>query len=233
MPRIKLYSHGNVLIPVETTVQRNGFVCPWTKKLFVRKRDYVAHLKSFRKSYMHKKAKQLRDARHMTTLWNVESFQELIDWVEANSAFIFERLYTPQSTPNWATLRDEFQVKITYLSVVHSEHISNTHAAPREKPTNWSGNPNLPKGYPGWIGRIEFHLTPTDSRLSGSSVGRLLRLHTGTGGGTSSGYYGYDVRFFEDDWPGLSKAYTNLAVMAKLSNEPPPKFGIIYGIKRY
>jgi hypothetical protein len=233
MPRIQLYSNGDVLIPVESTVKRNGFVCPWTKKLFVRKRDYVTHLKSLRKRRMHKKARQLRDERHMQTLWNVGSFQEMIDWVETNSTFIFERLHTPQSGEKWAKLRDEFQVKITYLSVQHGEHISNSHNAPRGKPTNWGRQPGLPRGYPGWGGRIEFQVLPLDNGINGSSVGRLLRLHTGTGGGISGGYYGYDVCFFEEDWPGLSKAYSNLAVMAKLSDEPPPNFGINYGVKRY
>jgi hypothetical protein len=126
-----------------------------------------------------------------------------------------------------AALRDQFRVEITLLDVYHANHLSNTHSAPRGHPTNWGREPGKPTGYPGWGGRIEFRVLPESCGISGSDVGRLLRMNTGTGGGIRSGYYGYDVQIYEEDFPGLGQQ----CLMAKLCDERVP--GIKFGIKRY
>lgn len=58
-----------------------------------------------------------------------------------------------------------------------------------------------PKGYPGWYGRIEWE-TSHDIRF-GWDLMRILRVHTGTGGGVAGNRFGYEVKLFESDWPGL------------------------------
>jgi hypothetical protein len=51
----------------------------------------------------------------------------------------------------------------------------------------------------------------------GSNVMKGLGIHTGTGGGTDNNRYGYDVRFFDSDWPGIAEAARNSRVLDVLS----------------
>jgi hypothetical protein len=114
------------------------------------------------------------------------------------------------------------------------ELVSNTHQAPEGKPTNWShSRTDLPKGYPGYAGRIWFRFDQHPDYASYTWSDTLT--YTGTGGyGGYGGHweyifllchraslrmslkeraqfhkthpihaYSYDFCFFSEDWPGL------------------------------
>jgi hypothetical protein len=224
MPQVKLYKNGDTLIPVEGTKVCNGYQCPWTGDLFVTKRSYVKHLKLLRAARMHAKARRIRQEKELSGLWKLTTIEEIAEWIEKNSALIFDRckfaLYSNMySKKNALELREEFRVKLTYLKVQHSPQVSNTHSSPVGKPRNFSREPGMPVGYPGWSGRVEFEIYPRCG-ISGSDVGRLLRMNTGTGGGSGDFRYYYDLKLFEDDWPGLCEH----VVMSKLTDEPVANF---------
>lgn len=172
--------------------------------------------------------------QQLAALRKSNTFDDIIEWVEKNNNIIFDRVYRLGNfhrAKDVSLARQDFFVQISYLAVTHSESVRNTHCAPKGKRTNWFGNSDLPVGYPGWHGRIEF--TVYDIGVSGSDIGRSLLLHTGTGGGVAAKfrpnvlYYGYDVKLFEDDWPGLKE----LVVLNKLKDNPNPSFK--YGKTNY
>lgn len=103
--------------------------------------------------------------------------------------------------------------------VKYDESVSNTHSAPKFKNTNWGCDPELPRGYPGWEGRV-WIIYQADPRKPGfHNPLRIQRIHTGTGG---YGHYSnsskwcvaltremyplsWDVRFFADDFPKVKE----------------------------
>jgi hypothetical protein len=68
----------------------------------------------------------------------------------------------------------------------YSKCVSNTHNSPIGKPTNWGCNDDLPRGYPGWAGRVWFRIR--DRNSFGSEVLANTLTYTGTGG--YGGYHG-------------------------------------------
>lgn len=92
------------------------------------------------------------------------------------------------------------------LSVQFKECVSITHHAPVGKQTNWgSMDPNQPKGYPGYEGKIEFIKPVKSGEYAGhmftgwTSGGKVDGIHTGSGGG---GYEAtYECYLFIDDFP--------------------------------
>ncbi len=92
------------------------------------------------------------------------------------------------------------------LSVQFNECVSITHHAPVGKETNWGhSNPDLPKGYPGYEGRVEFVKPVKSGEYAGHMFtgwmrgGKVDGFHTGSGGG---GYEAsYDCMLFVEDFP--------------------------------
>lgn len=65
----------------------------------------------------------------------------------------------------------------------YSERVSNSHAAPRGKPLNWEGSPDLPRGYPGFEGRVWIlFYQPLGRPLRASDLLSRFYMRTGTGG---------------------------------------------------
>lgn len=116
------------------------------------------------------------------------------------------------------------------------ESVSNTHHAPIGKPRNWHSNPELPKGYPGYYGRIWLRASDTvphnafhcSDMLSSSScaIGNIGDGGYGPYGGMwenvyntayrlqrknieakSPRCYSYDYRIFVEDFPSLWAQY--------------------------
>lgn len=228
MPKIQVYVHEKTVMPVDQAVKRSGFVCPWTKKLFLTKASYLKHLRILRETRMHRRAKQNRLNRKLQQMWNLTSFEEIIEWVELNPEVIYDCCAdSPWTYVRDRSHREKFSVQIVHLDLYYTERLSNTHSAPVGRPTNWGREPGKPTGYPGWGGRICFRVLPENCGISGSDVGRVLRMNTGTGGGGSKGIYGYDVNIFEEDFPGLGQQ----CLMAKLSDTKVP--GFKFGVDRY
>jgi uncharacterized C2H2 Zn-finger protein len=211
MPKIKAYKGNGAIIPIDAAKISSAFRCPWTKKIFGDKKSYVRHLKILRETRMHGRIRGLVRKRKFEDLWNQPSFESIISWIERNPEFMFDNGFrTGWHEERIKKYRDQFWIKITYLSLVWGANVSNSHSCPRNGTTNWSGRDLFkdgtpkPTGYPGFHGRIEYQLSHDIG--FGSDVMRNLGIHTGTGGGITTNRFGYDVRFFDSDWPGLEKS---------------------------
>ncbi len=211
MPAIKVYKNSGVMIPVEGTKIAKAYVCPWTEKLFSTKRGYVNHLKVLRTERMHKRAKYLRHRRKLEDLWNQPTFDAVIQWIHLNPEVFWEnakRMGWSTDAKRWDSIRDTFTLTIKYLELTYNDSVSNTHACPHNGVTNWGGRDTnkdgspAPRGYPGFRGRIEYQISEGCPSSSSDAL-RSTRIHTGSGGGGGNNYYGYDVTFFLDDWPGI------------------------------
>jgi hypothetical protein len=208
MPAIKAYRGAKQeLIPVEEARSVTAYRCPWTKQLFPTKGKYTKHLSHLRETRMRRNARVLACNRAMEDFFNQPTLQDLVDWVENNPGVLWDRAMICGSTYlEKNARREDFWIKITYLDVQYSNTVSNTHSAPKGKKTNWGGrNPDVPRGYPGYEGRIEFQVSSRFSGFGSSFFSNVLRLNTGTGGGTSENRFGFGVRIFLDDFPGLFK----------------------------
>lgn len=239
MPKIAVYSGAGMVIPVDQAIETTAFRCPWTREVFESKNEFVSHLKRYRTNTIHRGI--LRKKRNVIfkDLINQDSFEKIIAWVENNPRFFleqgldrdpFSREKYKKSQPDFS----DFWVKITYLSVSYNQSVSNTHSCPRGERTNWGGRETyadgtpVPRGFPGWQGRIEFQINPELKWATfGSRVFDGLGINTGSGGGISENRYGYSVSFFSADWPGLEKSL----IFEMLKDTPTRRFE--YGTPRY
>lgn len=98
------------------------------------------------------------------------------------------------------------------FEIYYSENVSNSHSAPINGVENWGGKEGLPKGYPGFQGRITGEYTSDKKSISeycGSFYGKVKIpcIHTGSGGGGGDGKFGYQIQFFIDDFPNFKKEF--------------------------
>lgn len=209
MPKIKAYTNQGLIIPVSEAKISTVYQCPWTHNVFGTKNAYIKHLGVLRENRMHRRARDLAKTKRMQELWSLPTFDDIVSWIGNNPKIVLDNVFDDKKK-NYNT----FSIKITYLDLRWSNSVSNSHCCPHNGVTNWGrrdvfrdGTPK-PSGYPGWQGRIEYK-TNRDVGF-GSDVLGNFRIHTGTGGGMGHGRYGFEVKFFDADWPGLH-AYQNLA----------------------
>ena len=224
MPAIKVYKANGKMVPVSEAKIAKAYQCPWTSKVFATKAAYSKHLSELREDRMHRRARQNIRNRKLDDLINQPSFQDIVNWIETNPEFFFDGLIKVGHS-GWANrrahLREEFWIKITKLNLHWSDRVSNSHNRPRDGVTNWDRNVDKPMGYPGWAGRIEFQLS--HDLGFGSDVLNNTGIHTGSGGGGSDNRFGYEVKFFSSDWPGLRSA----AIANKLAGIDEPNIQIV------
>lgn len=227
MPAIKVYKANGKMVPVSEAKVAKAYQCPWTDKVFATKAAYRKHLSELRENRMHKRARENIRNRKLDDLINQTSFEDIVNWIETNPEFFFDSVIKFGHS-GWANrrahLREDFWIKITYLDLHWSDSVSNSHSCPRDGVTCWSSHEakdGRPRGYPGWHGRIEFQVS--HDLGFGSDVFRSTGIHTGTGGGGGNNCFGYDVKFFASDWPGVR----GVAIGNKLANimQPSVKIG--------
>lgn len=233
MPRIKAYRGNGCIIPLDQAKIATVFSCPWTGKLYANKRDYVKHLADLRRNRIHRRIRENAISKKMEDLWNQPNFDDIVRWIDRNPEFIFENgLRHGWRDRKVEKFRGTYWLRITYLKLEWSDSVSNTHSCPRDGVTNWGGREFYangtpkPRGYPGWSGRIEWQ-TSHDIGF-GSDPMRGLCIHTGTGGGISKNRFGYEVKFFESDWPGLRQGM----IFDRLSEKNGNK-AYLYGSPEY
>jgi len=143
------------------------------------------------------------------------------DWIRLNATNVseIENLIVEKAKEFWG-FDCEVDINVTFGQV------SNSHAAPIGKKTNWSGgDKNYPTSFLGWSGGIKASIKNyKKSKNSGESVGSLLfgSYYAGTGGpgfrcfhtssgcpGDAGGQYPMDIGFyfFLEDFPKLAECY--------------------------
>lgn len=246
MPKVKAYigSNGNV-VPVFQAIEGVAFLSPFDGKVFASKAKYIDHLKTVRAA-IHREIQLKNKAKIMQALWSTAmSFQDIIDWVDNNQEFIYNQLLTSFRHKNLKKVSYDpanFKICISYLNLTYNSHCSNTHAAPHNGRTNWGGKETfkdgspIPRGYPGWHGRIEFQIESNKVNFE-SQFFKQLRIHTGSGGSGNGIKYGYEVTFFDADWPALAEAtaleYNMEKTMNFLADKRTPKLTYNYGTEDY
>lgn len=186
--------------------------CDTTGELFEFKADYAKHLRLLA-------AEKLRIKKHnellayyqvqIAPLYELESFEQIAEWLIINQDLIYE--YGKFTGFTWRhDKRGDRITKFKFLNMRYEKRCSNSHSAPNGMQTNWGGmaGPNVPSGYPGWRGRVEF----TNERQGwqfGETI-RKLGICTGTGGSGD-----YDVTIWASDFKKMAEPY----VLAKLSGE--------------
>lgn len=189
--------------------------CPKTGKLFRgdARDKYLAHLKTLARRSLDKR----NDAREQARFWvtveefqaGVQTFEDIAAWMIANPQVLFSQ-YRPYDRfdrkGNMKPLT-VFQF-IKFESMHWDECCSNSHSAPRGKRRNWGGESDklgVPRGYPGWRGRITF--SALHWPFCGEVMGKI-GVHTGTGGSggpKQDGYtvYSHDVTLFAEEFPNM------------------------------
>lgn len=129
----------------------------------------------------------------------------------------------------------------------HSPSISNTHSSPEGYPQNFRQISELPKGYPGWGGRVWIRYQDAPDSF-GCSPFKMTLSNTGTGGGGSYGgpwteieavryqklgnlsrsekhyprinCYSWDYRIYDLDWPLIKKWADEMTFLGNLKGQP-------------
>lgn len=213
MPKIRAYvGPDDNVIAVHEATEVNAFQCPWTKKVFTKRKDYIKHLKSHRINSIYKRIHLARRKAKVKELNGLKSFNEIVEWLEANSNFLYETGMSQAWKDDRAKYpREKFRFKINKLTLTYSDNISCTHHAPRGCKTNWGGDTkdehgnNVPRSYPGWRGRFEYEMEGLPSFSSHAFMDTAIHFGSGGGGAKS---FSSDIYLFLSDWPGLAEDVT-------------------------
>jgi hypothetical protein len=172
--------------------------CPHTEKLFLHESDYRTHLnKLARKRIQERREAAIRAAFDQTIRdfqMSCFSFSDIWRWVEQNSHVIYSR-----------KPKDERPriVRIEFDDMRWSPSCSNTHNAPHGKPTNWHCEPNIPRGYPGWKGRVRYLIEKNVNGFHSEPLKRI-GIHTGSGGSGNGLNYSYEVTIFAEEFENIA-----------------------------
>jgi hypothetical protein len=133
------------------------------------------------------------------------TFEAISAWLEANYKILFARQLLVGNIGSFRgkEMPRDFQIKnVRLVNMQWDDLCSNSHSAPKGKQQNWCGRSDakgVPRGYPGFRGRIQFeigkHYTYSTDLLRGTGI------HTGSGGGGNSSEY--EVTLFAEEWPAL------------------------------
>lgn len=186
--------------------------CPRTGKLFECDKKYAEHEEKIRQSDA--KIHHMQKVKDEFATWLKEEKEKitavdmLAPWLLKNQRMIMDVCTVSGNSLGDYTFyaTDEF-VRIDFERVHYSPLVSNSHSCPKGGVTNWGRDKNLPTGYPGWSGRVTGSLTRASKHMHSYPYSRFLNMvsiKTGTGGGGNDGW-GYDVKIFLDDWPGLAQ----------------------------
>jgi len=122
-----------------------------------------------------------------------------------------------------------------------SDGVPNVDACPRNGVKNWSGNPDLPKSYPGWWGTvwINYNKNPAGWASSPLDANRIYTVPSGSGFSNSPWYrlkdaldkkryrlelhcFSYSCKIFAADYPELVKIYNierSLEILEGVGND--------------
>jgi hypothetical protein len=235
---VSLYTAGLVNITVEDIMSRVlVWKCDHDGKLFEDHEKYLAHLKVLAKARREQrridKFKAQRQAFLDLMCSTVSNFEELEQFIADNwQQFVTNYKISDVFFESKRGIEYELiKIKITGN---WNGNIGNTHSCPKTGVTNWHRKPELPSGYPGWRGWIEFETRGWKRNRKGqlveinsgpgSRVFERTPVCTGSGSGvtnqgTGATSYGYDLTLWADDWPAMVEAQNRAQVWNHLSDQ--------------
>lgn len=190
--------------------QITAWECPKTKTIFKHKHQYKKHLKKIARESLDAKYRQkIVDSRlevFKTMRETCKNAAEIEQFVKDNVKVFWAHGIENSPYDRNKKIPDDLECYEFKIEATHKDNVSNSHQCPiNGGVTNWHGKDDLPKGYPGFHGRVHFkfsHETPGFC----SSVWKDTGLETGTGGGGAKGG-SYDIFIFDADWPALSDRF--------------------------
>lgn len=230
MKPVKAYQYGKKYILVNDIKEVNIYISPHTGKIYKSRSRYRAHLIEIlqMKRRLRRYNAIVAELKAQPTVEDITKFFHTHQLLSIPDSFIRNNTLHNHINPNFT-----MQIELTNLR--YSDNCSNTHRAPHGKPTNWSRDPSLPTGYPGYIGRIHIKIPNCEAPLTGDGIkacrkssayfdskpasavlSRLgFRTGSGGGGGVVNGMYNlsYECTIFLDDWDGLMESH----IIKKLS----------------
>lgn len=134
--------------------------------------------------------------------------------------------------------------KISIFEFNYNRVTSNTHSCPHNGVTNWRGCPEIPRGYPGFEGRIVYYVEWYSKWQKlcpgGSNMWKNTRIYTESGGYIGFNSYDlknknskglqnfvYDVKIFLDDWPAMKEAFLKAQTLCILEHGPNVSMHIV------
>lgn len=156
-------------------------------------------------------------------LQDVSSLHDIFTWIEQHPHVLAQGLLDHlKGSPFDRRARTAFRKEIDNFKVSISVNmqrlfVSNTHGCPVGGIENFIRNPDKPMGYQGWGGWMTFstsHPIPTFTSRIFLNTG----IHTGSGGGSYHEWSG-GIYIFEDDFPGIKQAYSDLELLGEISGK--------------
>lgn len=188
--------------------------CEYTGKLFEVEKEFISHKRKLARAKT-EQLKKLRKAQELQQGWVNLQHEEFDINQLAGKLVEGQEIYWPNSGSTLINLQ---------LNLTYDESVSNLHYCPKTGVQNWWRKNELPKGYPGWSGRISWEVKTKD--MSDSHRFRnasFIYTGTGSGGGGSktdgTKTYQYEVKIFADDWPGLALYREKRLMWSKLGYE--------------
>lgn len=204
-----------------------GLISVWESetdgKLFKDKQKYVSHLRKLA-ALKREEAKRVayrkeRDAFFANMRATCKNMDEVLAFVKAN----WERFYLNGLTNDSRSIRRKAKgvpalewIKMKEAAI-YSDRVSNSHAAPIGAITNWGGNNNGPRGYPGWTFRFDYQVEGGNATGCSSEAWTYTGINTGTGG--CGGSYYYYCEIFAHDWPAMYEEEMRNAWIKKENDE--------------
>lgn len=205
-------------------------------KLFEDKTKYQKHLRVLATQRAHQRKIQKMEAdraafieRMGNTVTSIKHLEEFIaenwEWFFTNG--MKHTLWASDKKPTIKHKLNKIQIDVRW-----SESVSNTHSCPRDGVQNWSQRANrekglnLPEGYPGWTGSINFVIdagmsshkkNPYPLSGYGSDYFKDTGINTGGGGGSGRSY-SYELRLYAADFPAMALAREQARVWSVLSD---------------
>jgi hypothetical protein len=234
--------------------------CEQDGKIFEDKKKYQLHLRKLAQHSLAQRKLKIAEAEK-DALWAelYEREQSIDDWMQM--VIDYQHLFWAEAAAgdpyDWKIVgtkmsraKDAKVVPVPrVLKIEHSlrwnDSVSNSHSCPVGGVTNFSQSHNrqqglnLPEGYPGWQGRVDWIVEwpkeldyvylGSDLFSRGTFQSGRQRAHTGTGGGGGGRMSkefntwvhcpGYDFRIFAADWPGMARYYEKRRMWKTLSDK--------------
>lgn len=188
--------------------------CPFTGRLFEERdrQEYIFHLNNLREEM-----RQNREQRRTKAAWKEWLTNEkdsiidpdmIVPWFLKNQRTIMDYI---NSSDNYHCSEKFYKADVfehITVSWKYSARVSNTHCCPEGGVENFQGDPSKPRSYPGWQGYMQGCLIRARAHRSEYPYGAALNavgIRTGSGGGGNDSW-GYDVKIFQADWPGLERS---------------------------